>query len=76
MRVVGSGPDDPIERRRRFEVARPEVTILPPATLNDRWRAIVPMGVIPAAPEGTTIDAWQLADLMDQVDAIFGQPSA
>lgn len=68
--VNGSAPEDPVIRRKRFEQAHPEAVILPPAA--GRWRAVVPPGLI---PEGdgtrTTLGAWDLKGLMDQLDAIY-----
>jgi len=69
--LVGSGKFDAVERRRLFERAHPEVTIVPPATTSDRWRAIVPLGVVPGHPDTTTIGSYGLAGLMDQLDEIY-----
>ncbi len=54
-----------------FEQLHPEVTIIPPGTPNDRWRAIVPLGKIPGRTAETTIGDWMLASLMDQLDEIY-----
>jgi hypothetical protein len=62
---------DAVPRWRLFELAHPEVTIVPPATPNDRWRAIVPLGSVPGQPDATTIGGWMLAGLMDQLDEIY-----
>jgi hypothetical protein len=43
--------------------------ILPPAA--GRWRAVVPPGLIPGDGTQTTLGAWDLAGLMDQLDAIY-----
>jgi hypothetical protein len=67
--VDGSAPEDAVVRRRRFEQAHPEAVILPPAA--GRWRAVVPPGLIPGDGTQTTLGAWELADLMDQLDAIY-----
>lgn len=67
--VDGSAPEDPVLRRRRFEQAHPEAVILPPAA--GRWRAVVPAGKIPGEPTRTTLGAWELAGLMDQLDAAY-----
>jgi len=67
--VDGSAPEDPVVRRRRFEQAHPEAVILPPAA--GRWRAVVPAGLAPGDGTGTTLGAWDLAGLMDQLDAIY-----
>ena len=70
LRVVdGGAPEDPVVRRRRFEHAHPEAVILPPSA--GRWRAVVPAGKVPGEPARTTLQAWELADLMDQLDAIY-----
>jgi hypothetical protein len=69
LRVVnGSAPEHAVVRRRRFELAHPEAVILPPTT--GRWRAVVPPGLIPGGRQ-TTPGAWDLATLMDQLDAIY-----
>jgi len=68
--VAGGGLGD-LRRRALFQEAHPEVTIVNPAGLNDRWRAIVPLGKIPGHPDETTIGAWLFADLMDQLDEIY-----
>ena len=73
---VGGGSEDSVIRRRRFEEAHPEAVILPPAA--GRWRAVIPPGPIPCDGSRTTLGAWDLGDLMDQLDAIYppngGQP--
>ena len=70
LRVVdGTGPEDAVVRRRRFEQAHPEAVILPPAA--GRWRAVVPPGLIPGDDTSTTLGSWDLADLMDQLDEIY-----
>ena len=57
-------------RRRRFEQAHPEAVILPPCA--GRWRAVVPPGLIPDGDgTRTTLGAWDLAGLMDQLDEIY-----
>jgi hypothetical protein len=65
----GSAPEDPVIRRRRFEQAHPEAVILPPTA--GRWRAVVPASLVPGDGTGTTLGAWDLAGLMDQLDAIY-----
>lgn len=58
--VDGTGPEDAVIRRRRFEQAHPEAVILPPSA--GRWRAVA---------DGRTLGAWDLGDLMDQLDEIY-----
>ncbi len=67
--VNGSAPEDPVIRRRRFEQEHPEVVILPPSA--GRWRAVIPVGLIPGDGTRTTLGAWDLCDLMNQLDAIY-----
>ena len=67
--IAGSALEDAVVRRRRFEEAHPEAVILPPAA--GRWRAVVPAGLIPSDSTRTTLGAWELADLMDQLDALY-----
>ncbi|MGO8888216.1 MAG: hypothetical protein ACLP8X_03730 [Streptosporangiaceae bacterium] len=69
LRAVGDGAEDAVVRRRRFEQAHPEAVILPPAA--GRWRAVVPAGLIPGDGTRTTLGAWDLCDLMNQLDAIY-----
>jgi hypothetical protein len=69
LRVVGGGAEDAVVRRRRFEQAHPEAVILPPC--SGRWRAVVPAGLIPGDGTRTTLGAWDLGDLMNQLDAIY-----
>jgi hypothetical protein len=69
LRAVGGGREDPVIRRRHFEAAHPDVTILPPAA--GRWRAVVPPGLIPGDGTRTTLGAWDLGGLMDQLDEIY-----
>jgi len=71
IRVGLTGRLDPLIRRKLFERGHPEVTIVPPGTLNDPWRAIVRPGTIPGDPAATTVSSWQLAGLMDQLDALL-----
>ncbi len=56
--LVGGGQADAVKRRHLFEKAHPDVTIVPPATTSDRWRAIVPWAASPASqirpPSGPT----------------------
>lgn len=60
---------DPMLRRQRFEQVHPEAVILAPSA--GRWRAIVPPGLIPGDGTRTTLGAWNLGELMDQLDAIY-----
>jgi hypothetical protein len=69
LRVVDGGREDSVVRRRRFEEAHPEAVILPPCA--GRWRAVIPAGLIPGDGTRTTLGAWDLTDLMDQLDAIY-----
>jgi hypothetical protein len=66
---VVEGREDPVLRRQRFELAHPDAVILAPSA--GRWRAIVPPGLIPGDGTRTTLGAWNLGDLMDQLDAIY-----
>jgi hypothetical protein len=65
----GSSVDDCVDRRHRFEATQTGVTIVTPARPHDRWRAILPLGVLP--DDGTTIGARSLCDLMDKLDALY-----
>ena len=69
LRMISSStPEDPVVRRRRFEEAHPEAVILPPAA--GRWRVVVPAGAIPGDGTRTMLGAWDLGDLMDQLEEI------
>ena len=63
------GPEDAVIRRQRFEQAHPGAVILPPTA--GRWRPVVPPGMSPGDGTRTTLGAWDLGDLMDQLDAIY-----
>ena len=65
--------EDSVVRRQWFEQAHPEAVILPPCA--GRWRAVIPAGLIPGDDTRTTIGAWDLGDLMDQLDAIYPDSS-
>ena len=65
----GGVVQDCVERRRRFEAEQPDVTIVTPARLDDRWRAILPLGVLP--DDGMTLGARSLCDLMDKLDGLY-----
>ena len=69
LRAVGGGQEDSVARRRRFEQEHPEAVILPPAA--GRWRAVVPAGLIPGDGTRTTLGAWDLGGLMDQLDDLY-----
>jgi hypothetical protein len=72
LRVVdGSGAQDAVVRRQRFEAAHPEVTIVRPGTARDRWRAVVPPGLLPGDRTRTTLGSWDLEGLMNQLDGIY-----
>lgn len=73
LRPVESAADsgDPLVRRERLEAAHPEVTILPPATLNSRWLAVVPPGSVPGDPMRTMLAGWQLEELLVQLERIW-----
>ena len=58
-RVV-DGQEDSVVRRQRFEHEHPEAVILPPC--SGRWRAVA---------GGRTLGAWNLGELLDQLDAIY-----
>ncbi len=65
----GSVVQDCVLRRRWFEAAQTDVTIVTPARPDDRWRAILPLDVLP--DDGTTIGARSLCELMDKLDALY-----
>jgi hypothetical protein len=65
----GVAIQDCVERRRLFEAEQADVTIVTPGRPDDRWRAILPLGVLP--DDGTTIGARSLCDLMDKLDALY-----
>lgn len=62
---------DALDRRTAFEAAHPEVTIAVPGTQSGWWIAAVPAGSVPGDAERTKVSAWQLADLMDQLERIW-----
>ena len=76
LHLVVAGRPDALARRRLFEAAHPDVTIVPPARTSDRWRAIVPLGMIPGRPDETTIGSYGLGGLMDQLDVIYPPDSS
>jgi hypothetical protein len=63
------GTGDCVERRRRFEARDTGVTILTPQRPDSRWRAIIPLGVLP--DDGTTLGAASLCALMDKLDLFY-----
>ena len=65
----GGAPEDPLVRRRRFERYHPEVVILPPSA--GRWRAVVPPGLLSRDGTRTTVGAWDLACLLDQLEEAY-----
>jgi hypothetical protein len=70
LRLVGGGaPEDPVMRRLRFEHAHPDAVILPPCA--GRWRAVVPPGLLPGDGTRTTVGAWDLCDLMNQLEELY-----
>ncbi len=70
LRVVsGSAPEDSVVRRRRFEHDHPDAVILPPCA--GRWRAVVPPGLLPGDGTRTTLGAWDLGDLMSQLEELY-----
>jgi hypothetical protein len=73
LRAVNGGREDSVVRRRRFEQAHPEAVILPACA--GRWRAVIPAGLIPGDGTRTTLGAWDLTDLMDQLDTIYSDSS-
>ena len=73
LRAVDGGREDSVVRRRRFEEAHPEAVILPPCA--GRWRSVIPAGLIPGDGTRTTLGAWDLTDLMDQLDTIYSDSS-
>lgn len=66
--VGGSVSEGQVIRRLKFERAHPEAVILPPCA--GRWRAVLPAGLIPGDGTRTTLGAWDLCDLLNQLDAI------
>ena len=73
LRTMDGDLEDSVIRRRRFEEAHPEAVILPPCA--GRWRAVIPAGLISGDGTRTTLGAWDLTDLMDQLDAIYADTS-
>ena len=69
LHVVGGTHEDAVARRHTFEAAHPESVILAPAA--GRWRAVVPPGLLPGDGTRTTLGAYDLGSLMDQLDAIY-----
>ena len=75
LRVISGVKPEPVLRRIRFARDHPEVTFVPPGTLFDSWRAIVPAGTVPGDPTATTLVSYELDGLMDQLDSLFTDPA-
>jgi hypothetical protein len=71
LTIVHGGKLDAVERRQLFERGHPEVTFVPPGTEYDSWRAVVPAGTIPGDLTATTLGAYELSGLMDQLDKLY-----
>lgn len=67
--ACGSAVQDCVVRRRQFEAEHSDATILTPAQPGDRWRAILPLGVLP--DDGTMVCASSLCGLMDKLDCVY-----
>lgn len=68
--LPGGGVEhDCVERRQQFEARVTGVTILPPARPEERWRAVVPLGVLP--DDGTMLGAGSLCNLMDKLELFY-----
>ena len=65
----GSASQDCDVRRRQFEAEHSDATIVTPARPGDRWRVILPLGVLP--DNGTTLGANSLCDLMNKLDSVY-----
>jgi len=72
--VGGPGRADAVRlsfaRRQQFEAAHPDVAILTPRGILDRWRAVLPAAAI-TADGTTTLGSQDLAGLMDQLEEIY-----
>ena len=64
-----SAVQDCVLRRRKFEAEHADATILTPAQPGDRWRAVLPLGVLP--DDGTMVGASSLCGLMDKLDSAY-----
>ena len=71
LSLVGPGKLDAVRRKWRFEAAHLDVTIVPPATLNDFWRVTISKGMVPGDPEATAVTSYGLPGLMDQLEEIW-----
>ena len=69
LRVISGVKPEPVLRRIRFARDHPEVTFVPPGTLFDSWRAIVPAGTVPGDPTATTLGSYELDGLRTVVEA-------
>jgi hypothetical protein len=65
LHVVGSGPEDAVLRRQRFEAAHPEIMITPPGTLAPMWAAY---------RDGTSLARrYHLGALLDELGRLCGE---
>ena len=55
-------------RKAAFLAAHPDVVILTPPRPLDRWRAVLPGGMIGEAADGATLGAPDLEQLMDMLE--------
>ena len=65
IRLVGSGAEDALVRRRQFEATHPEITISPPETHASLWTA---------SRDGKILaSGYMLGDLMDALDWVLSR---
>jgi hypothetical protein len=65
LRVIGGGLDDTVVRRKRFEVAHPEIVITPPGTQASMWTA---------RRDGKTLaSGYHLGALLDTLGRLLAQ---
>jgi hypothetical protein len=69
IRILSGMPAGAPVRSGLPPVRRPLAVILPPSA--GRWRAVVPAYLVPGDGIRTTLGAWDLAGLMDQLDEIY-----
>jgi hypothetical protein len=62
---------DHVPRRRAFERAHPDVTILPPDDRSSRWLALIDEDTVPGDNRSMAITRYELADLLDALDDLF-----